>query len=139
VNEHPLILLVDDDVDCLEINRLSLEAQGWRVLTAFGPQEALRKIEQEVPAVVLTDLMMDTLNAGFGFAKLLRSDPRTAGVKIAILTAVGARLGFDFRPKSPQDLEAMGADAFLEKPADPERLVKTVSILLESTKTAVAP
>ena len=70
-----LILIVDDDYDFLEINRIILEGAGYRVVEATNPDEAHARITGEVPDLIITDLMMDSLDAGFAFAAALKDDP----------------------------------------------------------------
>ena len=128
----PLILLVDDDHDCLEASRHILEAAGYRVSCAYDAAEAQAMMARERPALVVTDLMMQELDTGFGFARRVKEDPRFGAVPVVVLTAVGRQLGYDFRPRSAGDLQAMNIDAFLEKPATPPALLQTVRRLLES-------
>ena len=126
----PLILLVDDDDDFLAINRHLLEPAGYRVRCASGPDEAWNRIAEERPDLIITDLMMSNLDSGFSFAKRIKQDERCAAVPVIIITGVSSQAGFDFRPRSPADLAAMGADAFLEKPVQPKALLSRVAELL---------
>ena len=127
---QPLILLVDDDVDCLEVNRHFLEAAGYRVACCFDPDEALVAMQKDKPDLVVTDLMMKSLDAGFGFARRIKQDPQFGGIPVIVVTAVGTQMGFDFRPKNRADLTAMNADAFLSKPVSPLSLIDKVKELL---------
>lgn len=126
----PLILLVDDDVDFLEINRHILEPKGYRIACASGPRQALELMNHEKPALIITDLMMSELDAGFSFSSQVRQDPRFAGVPIIIATAVTSQVGMDFRPRTPEDLAAMCVDAYFDKPIPPKALLAKVAELL---------
>jgi CheY-like chemotaxis protein len=106
-----LILLVDDDPDFVEINRHLLEAQGYRVTCAAEPAEALRKMEAERPDLVVSDLMMNRLDSGFSLAQRIKQDPRFGATPLILVTAVSSQFSLDFRPRSPEDLAAMHADA----------------------------
>jgi CheY-like chemotaxis protein len=128
--EQPLILIVDDDFDFLEINRIILEGAGHRVVTATNPAEALTRIDAETPDLVITDLMMTSIDAGFAFSAQLKGDPRTANVPIIISTSVSSALGLNFRPDSPEDLAKMNVDAYFDKPIDAQALVAKVAELL---------
>jgi CheY-like chemotaxis protein len=128
--EQALILIVDDDYDFLEMNRFILENAGYRVATATKPDEAARRIDDETPALVITDLMMTSVDAGFAFSARLREDPRTAGVPIIISTSVSSQLGLNFRPESDDDLAKMHVDAYFDKPIDGEALLAKVAELL---------
>jgi len=131
--EQALILIVDDDFDFLEINRIILEGAGHRVVTATNPAEALTRIDAETPDLVITDLMMTSIDAGFAFAAQLKGDPRTADVPIIISTSVSSALGLNFRPDSVEDLAKMNVDAYFDKPIDAQALVAKVAELLERT------
>lgn len=125
-----LILLVDDDYDFLEMNRIILEGAGYRVATATNPAEAMRRIDAGTPDLVITDLMMTSVDAGFAFSAQLKDDPRTAAVPIIISTSVSSQLGLDFRPGSEEDLRAMRVDAYFDKPIQAQALLAKVEELL---------
>ena len=128
--DQALILIVDDDYDFLEINRFILEGAGYSVVTATNPAEAQQRIAAQIPDLVITDLMMTSVDAGFAFSARLKSDPRTAGVPIIISTSVSSQLGLNFRPDSHEDLEKMNVDAYFDKPIDAHALVAKVAELL---------
>jgi CheY-like chemotaxis protein len=127
----PLILLVDDDADFQAINRHILEGGGYRVASAGDAEEALALMAGGKPALVITDLMMKSLDAGFSFARRIKEDPRFAGTPVILLTSVTSQLGLDFRPRTPADLAAMHADAYFDKPVRPEALLAKVRELLK--------
>jgi len=127
-----LILIVDDDYDFLEINRIILEGAGYRVAEATNPDEARIRIADEVPDLIITDLMMESLDAGFAFSASLKDDPRTADVPIIISTSVTSALGLDFRPRSAEDMAKMRVNAYFDKPIDARALLAKVAELLET-------
>jgi CheY-like chemotaxis protein len=130
----PIIVLVDDDRDFLEMNASILSSRGYTVRGFANPGEALAAIRAAGPdgrpSLVITDLMMSALDSGFSLARALHTDPLFAGVPIIIISAVASQKGFDFRPRTPADLAAMHADAFFDKPVDPARLLAKVEELL---------
>src|SRR5665647_501811 len=128
--EQALILIVDDDYDFLEINRFILEGAGYRVVTATNPAEARLRIADQTPDLVITDLMMTSIDAGFAFSAELKDDPRTAAVPIIISTSVSSALGLNFRPDSAEDLAKMNVDAYFDKPIDTRALLAKVAELL---------
>ena len=128
--EQALILIVDDDYDFLEINRIILEGAGYRVTTATNPVEALKRIDDEVPSLVITDLMMTSIDAGFAFSAQLKGDARTAAVPIIISTSVSSQLGLNLRPESDEDLVKMRVDAYFDKPIPADALLAKVEELL---------
>jgi len=128
------ILLVDDDKDFLELERRILESRGYRVVCFSDTMAALAALHTGghpvTPALVVTDLMMTRLDSGFTFARALKADPRTAALPVIIVSAVSSQKGFDFKPRTAADLQAMGADAFFDKPVAPEALLAKVQELL---------
>ena len=133
--EAALILIVDDDYEFLEINRMILERAGYRVVTAAEPKQALARMEEERPDLVITDLMMTTLDSGFLFARTIKEDPRYADVPVIIATSVSSALGLDFRPRTDEDRAQMHVDAYFDKPLDHHRLIATIRELLEPRAT----
>jgi len=133
-----LILIVDDDYDFLEINRMILERAGYCVATASEPGQALAKMENEKPDLVITDLMMTSLDSGFSFSRTIKTDPRFTDLPVIISTAVSSALGLDFRPRSPEELAKMNVDAYFDKPLDARRLLAKVAGLLAARRETAA-
>ncbi len=125
-----LILIVDDDYDFLELNRMVLEREGYRVATAAEPKQALALMEKERPDLVITDLMMTTLDSGFLFARSIKEDERFADIPVIIATSVSSALGLDFRPRTEEEQADMHVDAYFDKPLDRARLLATIAELL---------
>ena len=128
--ESRTLVLVDDDRDFLEMNRKLLEGHGYRVRCFTDPHEALEAIRELRPDLVVTDLMMDGLDSGFSLARSLKQDPHLGKTAVIIVTAVGGQRGFDFSPEGPEDLAAMNADAYFDKPVSPQALLAKVEELL---------
>ncbi len=126
-----LIMVVDDDPDFLELYRRTLESGGYVVRTARDPGEAIERMAAEPPDVIVSDLMMSSLDSGFSFAKGLRQDARFRHIPIIIVTAASSQRGFDFTPRTPEELTAMCVDAYFTKPVRPETLLAKVAQLLE--------
>lgn len=129
-----VILLVDDDVDFVDITQSILEANGYEARCATDLPSARRQVQQERPDLIITDLMMEALDAGFSFAREVKADARLAGVPVILMTSVSRQLGLDFRPRSAEDLSAMGVDAYFDKPAQPNALLAKIAELLHATK-----
>ncbi len=129
-HSSPVIILVDDDIDFLEVNTCILENYGYRVVGFTDPQQALTSIAENPPDLIVTDVMMGTCDAGFSFAKCLKEHPRFAHIPIMIVTAVSSELGYNFVPRNEEELKAMHADAFLSKPLHPKTFVEKIDELL---------
>jgi two-component system alkaline phosphatase synthesis response regulator PhoP len=123
-----LILLVDDDRDFLEQNRGVLAARGYRVAVFSDPEQALQAAEREPPDLVVSDLMMKALDSGFSLARAIKG--RSPAAPVILVTAASSQRGFNFSPRGREDLAAMNADAFFEKPVAPAALIAKVEELL---------
>lgn len=113
-NESSPILIVDDDPNSLEIVRTYLEARGYRVATANDGKEALARIEELRPSLVLLDVMMPGMD-GWEVARVIKNHPDFGTVRIVMLTARS-----DFTDKQ-QGLRS-GADDYIVKPIRLEEL-----------------
>jgi CheY-like chemotaxis protein len=129
-HDAPRVAVIDDDPDQLEFYRLVLEPEGYTVDAYSGRDAALAAFAETPPDLVVTDLMMETLDAGFAFAQTLRESGRLRTVPIILVTAVASQRGFDFSPRNEEELRGMQVDAFLTKPVEPADLVHLVEDLL---------
>jgi len=127
------VLLVDDDVDFVEVNRMALEQAGFEVLTAYDGDEGMRRATTEQVDVVVLDVMMRSPEEGFELARRLRGDQRTEKLPLLMLTSVNevnrARGLFTFSDLD-RDPTWLPVDRFLEKPCPPDRLVPAVQEML---------
>ncbi len=126
------VLLVDDDVDFIDLNKAVLENHGFEVITAFSGREGLDKVKFEKPDMIVLDLMMEKHDTGFSFAKTLKSDPRYKNIPILMLTAVAGETGYDFSQE--MDGYWMKTDDYASKPLLPDELVKRITGLLARSK-----
>ena len=84
----PVVLVVDDSVDALELFRLSLEAAGYQVLSAANGKDALELMQQgQIPNVIVVDLMMPVMD-GMELIEELRSDERLSHLPVVVVSAV---------------------------------------------------
>ena len=136
-----LILIVDDDYDFLEINRMILERAGYRVVTAAEPQAALKKMAHCKPDLIISDLMMTSIDSGFSFARTIKEDPNYADIPVILSTSVSSAMGLDFRPRTTAETAAMNVDAYFDKPLVPAKLLAKIEELLagRSGRAACAP
>lgn len=81
------ILLVDDDVTLHEMYAERLRAEGYVVVSAYDGEEALSKVYEDKPDVILLDIMMPKIN-GIDVLKKLREDEMTANIPVILLTAL---------------------------------------------------
>jgi CheY-like chemotaxis protein len=127
------VLLVDDDVDFLEINRMTLERAGFEVLTADTAGEGLKTALSTSVDVAVLDVMMDTPTEGFELARKLRAQEQTKHLPLLMLTsinteneAIGSFVRFSDRDR---DQTWLPVDRFVDKPIKPEDLISLVRTL----------
>jgi len=118
----PKILVVDDEEHIVMILKDSLEFSGFQVVTAYNGLEALEKVAEEKPDLVVLDIGMPKLD-GWEVCRRLKSDEKTKHIPVIILTA--------YAQTSDQRKGAqLGADRFVTKPCDLTCLVEEINSLL---------
>jgi CheY-like chemotaxis protein len=116
--------------------RLCLQGAGHTVIEAGSGSEGLDRIVQDTPDLIILDVMMDTTTEGFQLALTLRSpDPASpyaaySEIPIILLTAIHATSPVRLNP----DQDYLPVDAFIDKPIEPDDLLRQVDQLLESRK-----
>jgi DNA-binding response OmpR family regulator len=124
VSDRPGRVLVVDDSDVIrQLICVNLELEGFEVVTAVDGQDALDKIHEAAPDVMTIDVKMPRLD-GFDTVARLRADPRTSGLKVAMVTACAQESDI-VRGRE------VGVDAYVTKPFDPATLVRTVRDLVD--------
>ncbi len=132
------ILIIDDDPDIVEAMRMPLEANSYYIITASCGKEGRKKAKDEVPDLIILDVMMETDTEGFHVAYELRSDEKDSEYKkcreipILMITAISQKKGMKFSPE--KDEAFLPVDDFLEKPVQPKDLLKKVAELLAIKK-----
>jgi len=132
MKESKKLLLIDDDVDFLDMNKTVLENNGYTVLTAHSAKEGMDKVKAEIPDLIVLDLMMEKFDSGFSFAKELKSNPLFKHIPILMLTAVADKTGFRFSKEL--DGYWMRTDDYAEKPIVPSELLKRVKNLFDKAE-----
>jgi two-component system alkaline phosphatase synthesis response regulator PhoP len=135
VNEQPLILIVDDDPDIREGISAVLETRDYRLATASDGLQCMEKIRQETPKLLILDMMMPRMD-GFAVIRELRADPQYAGLPIIILTTVIEDAAY--RRYELETGIAMDVQAYIEKPAHPDELLRHVSAVVDQPYIIVA-
>lgn len=118
------ILAVDDEKHIVRLVQVNLERQGYEVITANDGKEALQKVEDEHPDLLVLDVMMPYMD-GFEVLQNLRRNPSTAEIPVIMLTA------------KAQDADVFrgwqsGVDCYLTKPFNPMELIAFVSRIFKS-------
>lgn len=118
------ILVIDDDIDLVEIIRVTLENEGYEVIDAQSGDRGLAKARENQPDLIILDVMMGKVDEGFQVAYELRGGDATKGIPILMLTAVIDQTGFSFDPA--KDREFLPVDELLQKPVSPRKLVDMI-------------
>jgi two-component system cell cycle response regulator len=118
-----LVLIVDDNVLNVKALEGLLRVRDYEVTTAFDGHEALAKIDQHRPDIVLLDVMMPEMN-GYDVCLRIRQNPATAELPVIMVTALD-------KDNDRQTGMAAGADEFLTKPVDMDQLVLAMRSLME--------
>jgi two-component system cell cycle response regulator len=116
------VLVVDDIVSNVKLLEAKLTAEYFEVMTAFGGTEALTRIAEHEPDIVLLDVMMPGMD-GFEVCRRVKGNPATAHIPVVMVTAL------DQGSDRVAGLEA-GADDFLTKPVDDAALFARVRSLV---------
>jgi PAS domain S-box-containing protein len=132
--EHPrsdrpkTILVVDDEAHIRSLLRQELEASGYSVREAKDGMEAIAQVKATPPDLILLDVMMPQIS-GFDVAAVLKNDPNTMHIPIAILSII----------EDKQRGYRLGVDRYLTKPIDLEDLLNQIGFLLsqETSKKKV--
>lgn len=116
------ILVVDDEPEVIDIIEFNLKQAGYEVIQAGHGAEALQKVRERHPSLIILDLMLPEID-GMEVCKLLRRNEATASIPIIMLTAKASEID------RVLGLE-LGADDYVTKPFSPRELVLRVKNLL---------
>jgi DNA-binding response OmpR family regulator len=123
------ILVIDDDPDIVDALYVLLEGEGYDVVSAGDGEEGLARIKEENPDLIILDLLMPKLD-GYGVCKTLR-DPRWSKWKdIPILVLTSVREEASQRRYELETGVRMDVDDYVEKPIDPDVVMKRVGKIL---------
>jgi two-component system, cell cycle response regulator DivK len=117
------VLIVEDNDKNMKLARDILQAKGYRTLEALTGEEGVRLARENLPDLVLMDIQLPGIS-GIDAFRQIRSDPRTAGIPVAALTA-------SVTPTDRSAVNAAGFDAFMSKPINLKEFVETVKRLVE--------
>ena len=114
----PEALVIDDDADMNRMVGAYAELSGFKCRSAATGQIGLDEVRRSAPAVVLLDVMLPDVD-GFEVCRQLKSDAKTRGVPVILITALTD-------PESRGRGSAAGADDYIAKPFDPDQLMKSL-------------
>jgi len=125
----PLVLVVDDSLTVRRVTQRLLTREGYRVTLAKDGLEALEKMAEETPAVVLSDIEMPKMD-GFDLVRNLRGDARWRSIPVVMITSRIAQKHRDYAAE-------LGVDHYLGKPYSEDELLSLVASYTRTPDIAV--
>jgi len=119
-------LIVDDNVETVDIVSYILTKAGYDVLTAENGEMGLRVTQENLPDVILLDLMMPVMD-GYTMNERLKGDPRTKSIPVIIITAKG---GMDPMFEKTKD-SPIPIQGYLVKPFRRQELLELIETILK--------
>ncbi len=114
------ILLIDDEIDLVETVKFRLQRNDYEVMVAYDGEEAFQRIKDHKPDLILLDLKLPGM-PGEEIYKILRHNPSTEHIPVILFTA----------SKDDDELAAIGAEGFIQKPFEAKALLEKIKELLE--------
>lgn len=116
------ILIIDDDISNRDILKTRLEAAGYAVAEAGNGEEGIKTAQDLAPDLIIMDVMMPKVDGRLA-CRILKSNPKTKGIPVVMLTA---------RSQQMEELRGWesGADEYLAKPCDHQRLLALIAQFL---------
>ncbi len=118
VSDVPLVLVVDDSITVRRVTQRLLRREGYRVALAADGLQALERLAEERPAVVLSDIEMPRMD-GFDLARNIRNDAKLRDLPIIMITSRIAE-------KHREHARELGVDHYLGKPYSEDELLTIV-------------
>ncbi|MBK5292276.1 MAG: response regulator [Acidobacteriia bacterium] len=118
LESRPLIMAVDDSTTLRRILTIMLERKGYRVLTASDGMQALARLHEQIPGLILLDITMPHMD-GYQICKLIKQDGYTKHIPVVMLSGND---GFFDKVKG----KLAGASDYVTKPFEDEQLSRTV-------------
>ena len=128
-SEPKKLLLIDDDPNLILLVRDYLEFNGYQVLTAHHGREAMDILDQEMPDLIICDVMMPEMD-GYTLVEQIRRNPRLQWLPVIFLSAKG---------QSKDRIKGLttGADVYMTKPFEPDELVAQVHSTLNQIERLI--
>ncbi|MDZ4188800.1 MAG: response regulator, partial [Hydrogenophaga sp.] len=119
INDVPLVLVVDDSITVRRVTQRLLQREGYRVSLAADGLQALERLQQELPTVVLSDIEMPRMD-GFDLVRNIRNDPRLKALPVIMITSRIA-------DKHREHARELGVDHYLGKPYPEDELLALIA------------
>jgi CheY-like chemotaxis protein len=118
------ILLIDDDPDVRTVMSILLQKEGYQVDTASRREEALQKLDKELPSLILLDVLLSGSD-GRDLCREIKADPQTKDIPVIILSG---------HPSAALQFQSYGADDFISKPFQTQDLLGKLQQQMKAIK-----
>jgi len=116
MKEKKKILIIDDDPDLLEENKILLEANGYEVHTSESAKDGWEKFLKVKPDAAIVDLIMEEHDSGFILCHKIKSDPHGKYIPVFLLTSATYYTGYKFGAYTSEEKEWVKCDEIINKP-----------------------
>lgn len=130
------VFMVDDDADLVEIVKWVIESKGYEFASAGSAEEAIERVSDVNPDILILDVMMEDVVAGFRVVNFLRDfdvhpeNRRFEKIPILMMTSIQQKTKMKFSEDAGSRL--LPIDAFLEKPVKPQVLLSKIAELVKA-------
>ncbi|MFQ5835899.1 MAG: response regulator [bacterium] len=131
MNKAAEILIIDDDPDIVEALKITLESKSYQVRSAFDGEEGLKEVKKKKPELIILDLLLPKED-GATLCRELKGSPEYSDIPILVLTALSEKM--NAKVLSEPGEAPLPADAYVDKPIQPNELLSRVKHLLEKAK-----
>ena len=123
VDTNRRIVYIEDEYDMIDLVRLILGQMGYEVVGAIGGREGLTMVQQELPDLVLLDLMMPDMG-GWEVYQQMKADESTREIPVIIITAKAQSID------KVLGLNIAKVDDYISKPFSPQELIDSVESVI---------
>ena len=120
------ILVIDDDPDFVNATRMVLEKEGHMIIRAASGKEGFQRAKDELPDLIILDVMMDSILDGLSTSRKMAQDSKTEDIPIIMATSIASTSYAEYFPTD----EYIHVRAFLSKPIRPADLIRQVNRFL---------
>ncbi|HWI91332.1 MAG TPA: response regulator [Flavisolibacter sp.] len=118
------VLIIDDDPDVRTVMNVLMKSQGYEVETAFNREDALAKLENFQPSVILLDVLLSGTD-GRELCQEIKDNNETKSVPVIMVSA---------HPGASENIQSYGADDFISKPINTQALLEKLNRLVNESK-----
>jgi DNA-binding response OmpR family regulator len=133
MSAKPKTLVIDDDPNVRRAIELALHYRGFEVITASGPEDGMKQLEEARPEAIVLDVMMPDGIEGFNWLWKLRrhADEKLRNVPVVVVSGIHETTEMRFKPNDSDETgDYLPAQAFMDKPVDGRLLAEKLEALV---------